>query len=266
MHAAHIDAMDILKMDIQERSFMVGMKRHLAAGRSVNALVYVKGDPPLGVPPLGVSIEGPQYGRAYTLLYYAVGSGWCPAITWLIKNGADVDAGEPRTGMTPLHRATRQHGSRDADAAERLAPVLLLDAGARVDERDLAGRTALHYAVESENEETCKLILSRGASLDLLPNYYFVPGANIQNRRSMATATFLAKVRAAGGWDKYVHEPRAELLALRRELPSLRERGRASPSTVRAHERLFLNTSLPDEAFSHILAFWRTSRDYSRCD
>jgi len=242
-----------------ERTFMNGMKRHLAAGRSVNALVYVKGDPPLGV-----SIEGPQYGRAYTLLYYAVGSGWCPAITWLIKNGADVDAGEPRTGMTPLHRATRQHGdhdARDADAAERLAPVLLLDAGARVDERDLAGMTALHYAVESENEETCKLILSRGASLDLLPNYYFVPEA-ARNRRGKATADFLAEVRAAGGWDKYVHEPRADLLALRQQLPSLRERGRASPSTVRAHERLFLNTSLPDEVFSHILAFWRTSRDY----
>ncbi|KAH8053248.1 spectrin binding protein [Aureococcus anophagefferens] len=78
----------------------------------------------------------------------------------------------------------------------------------------------------------------------------------------MATAAFLAKVRAAGGWDKYVHEPRADLLALRQQLPSLRERGRASPSTVRAHERLFLNTSLPDEVFSHILAFWRTSRDY----
>ena len=83
---------------------------------------------------------------------------------------------------------------------------------------------------------------------------------------SKKTAAFLAEVRAAAGWAKYVAAPRAELLALRHELPSLRERGRASPSTVRAHERLFLNTSLPDEVFSHILAFWRTSRDYSRCD
>ena len=248
MHAAHIDAMDILKMDIQERSFIGGMKRRLAAGRSVNAFID------LNVDRRGVSIRDAHHDN-HTPIESAAERGWCTAIIWLLKKGADVHIRSPCSGIVPLHAAAIRAGPR-------LAVVLLLDAGARVEQRDRQGRTALHYAVETENEETCKLILSRGASLDLLPNYYFVPGANIQNRRSMATATFLAKVRAAGGWDKYVHEPRAELLALRRELPSLRERGRASPSTVRAHERLFLNTSLPDEVFSHILAFWRTSRDY----
>ncbi|KAH8045314.1 hypothetical protein JL720_16729 [Aureococcus anophagefferens] len=37
--------------------------------------------------------------------------------------------------------------------------------------------------------------------------------------------------------------------------------GRAAPSSsVRAHERLFLKT--PDDVFGHVLAFWRSDRDY----
>ena len=47
---------------------------------------------------------------------------------------------------------------------------------------------------------------------------------------------------------------------------TVRERGRASLSTVHAHELLFLNTTLPDEVFSCILAFWRTPRDYDEYD
>ena len=73
----------------------------------------------------------------------------------------------------------------------------------------------------------------------------------------------LRGVRAAGGWAAYVGVPRLELLALRRALPALRESGRASPSSVPAHERLFLRADVPDDVFSHILTFWRTSRDYS---
>ena len=112
--------------------------------------------------------------------------------------------------------------------------------------------------------ELNKLLLSRGASLDLRDSSGLDPEALARQCSHTAIAEFLAEVRAAGGWAKYVAAPRADLLALRHELPSLRERGRASPSTVRAHERLFLNTTLPDDVFGHILAYWRTARDYSR--
>jgi hypothetical protein len=108
----------------------------------------------------------------------------------------------------------------------------------------------------------CQLLLSRGASLDLRDRNGKDPERYARVSYNITTADFLTEVRAAGGWAKYVAAPRAELLALRHELPLLRERGRASPSTVRAHERLFLDTTLPDEVFSHILAFWRTPRDY----
>ena len=73
-------------------------------------------------------------------------------------------------------------------------------------------------------------------------------------------AGFLAAVRAEGGWLSWLNAPRAELLALRHRLPALRERGRAAPlSKVPLHERLFLKT--PDDAFSHVLTFWRSDRD-----
>ena len=67
----------------------------------------------------------------------------------------------------------------------------------------------------------------------------------------------LADVRAAGGWPAYVAAPRAELLELRAELLKLRR----GPSAVRAHERLFLDRSIPDDVVADVLAFWRSDRD-----
>jgi hypothetical protein len=58
----------------------------------------------------------------------------------------------------------------------------------------------------------------------------------------------------------FIEAPRKELLALRQRIPALRDRGRAAPSSsVRVHERLFLDT--PDDVFTSILAFWRSERD-----
>jgi hypothetical protein len=74
---------------------------------------------------------------------------------------------------------------------------------------------------------------------------------------------FLTAVRAAGGWQRYVDAPRRELLALRRELPSLRERGRATPSDDRLYERLFHDARVPDDVFTHVFSYWRTPRDFT---
>ena len=158
--------------------------------------------------------------------------------------------------MTPLHIA--------ATWARRDAAVLLLDAGARVNDCDQHGWTALHFAAGHNHPKMCKLLMSRGASLDARTN-----GGDDPEQKSVAcvgtrartTANLLAAVRAAGGWQPYVDAPRKELLALRQRLPALRDRGRAAPSSsVRAHERLFLKT--PDDVFTSVLAFWRTDRDY----
>ena len=244
-------------MEPRECSFIDEVKVHLAVGRSINVPLVVISDGPVE------KILISPTGQGYTLLYHAANRGWCAAITWLLENGADIHTGWPDWAAPPLHVAATRAGPC-------LAAVLLLDAGARVDERDRSLKTALHEAARTGSQDACKLLLSRGASLDVISADFYVDPEALARRSAvarscsqcLATADFLAEVRAAGGWDKYVHEPRADLLALRQQLPSLRERGRASPSTVRAHERLFLNTSLPDEVFSQILAFWRTSRDY----
>ncbi|KAK7232651.1 spectrin binding protein [Aureococcus anophagefferens] len=106
----------------------------------------------------------------------------------------------------------------------------------------------------------CKLLLSRGASLDARNNDGDDPESQARVYNYTTAADFLAAVRAAGGWLPWLNAPRKELIALRRRLPALRDRGRAAPaSSVRAHERLFLKT--PDDVFSHVLAFWRSDRD-----
>ena len=106
----------------------------------------------------------------------------------------------------------------------------------------------------------CRLLLSRGASLDPRSNSGRDPEACARSRGHTTIADLLAAIRAAGGWLPYVNAPRKELLALRQRLPALRERGRAAPSSsVRAHERLFLD--VPDDVFSHVLKFWPSGRD-----
>ena len=66
------------------------------------------------------------------------------------------------------------------------------------------------------------------------------------------TADFLASVRIAGGWKKYVHEGRVDL----RLLHFLVERGRATPPPELV--QLF---SLPRDVFTVVLACWPSDRD-----
>ena len=129
-----------------------------------------------------------------------------------------------------------------------------------MEDRDEGGWTALHFAAGRRDPTMCRLLVSRGASLDARDNVDLDPEGLARYFYNFTTADFLAAVRAAGGWLPWLNAPRAELLALRRRLPALRERGRAAPSSsVRAHERLFLDT--PDDVFTSILSFWRSDRD-----
>ena len=188
----------------------------------------------------------------YTRLTFAASRGWCSSIKWLLENGADIDAGILGIGFTPLETAVSFN--------QRDAAVLLLDAGARADARKVDGSTALHGVAVSGNLEMCKLLLSRGASLEPRDNSGQDAEALARRLGHMTMVDLLAAVRAAGGWAGYVDAPRKELLALRRQLPSLRERGRAAPSSsVSVHERLFVE--VPDDVFVHAVAFWRGPRD-----
>ena len=248
-----------LEMNARERSFLEEAQRQVDSGRSVDALVavYFEGD--------GVRIE--EYAGGWTRLHQAARKGWCAAITWLLEQRADVHAGWPDVGRTPLHDAAL-YGHLDA-------AVLLLDAGARVDDRDSAGRSPLHWAANHDwaanhgQIDICRLLLSRGASLDVRDNSGDDPEARAQIRGHAATADVLAAVRAAGGWPAYARAPRVQLLMLR----ILCEQGRAvaptdlarlfaSVTERRASLRSARNTaSIPKEVFWHIVKFWRSDRD-----
>ena len=228
-------------MDTREASFLDQNVRFHAAGGDLNALVRVIYDESSGVR-IG---DG-----SLTRLYYAASRNWCSSIACLLEHGADVHC--TSDGKTPLHIA--------AFCGQCDAAVLLLDAGARVDDRTRIGSTALHLAAAHHRSKLCKLLLSRGASLDARDNGGRDPEAYARHYHRTTTADLLAAVRAAGGWLPWLNAPRKELLALRQRLPALRERGRAAPSSsVRAHERLFLET--PDDVFLHALTFWRSDRD-----
>ena len=93
----------------------------------------------------------------------------------------------------------------------------------------------------------CKLLLSRGASLDARTNYGDDPEALARRRGRTATADLLAAVRAAGGWRPYCT---AQFLELRREL---RAPGAVAESSERLYERVFVE--LPNAVFPRVLAF-----------
>ena len=220
----------------REGSFLEEAQRHLASGHGVDAVVrvYNEGD--------GVSIEERATGT--TLLFHAARKGWCSAITWLLKRGADVHAGCPSHGSMPLHGA--------AEHDKRGAAVLLLDADVRVDDRDRWGSTALHFAAYWKRTDMCKLLLSRGASLDARRNNGYDPEARARRRGRTATgrtatADLLAAVRAAGGWRPYCD---AQFLELRRELLAP---GAVAKSSERLYERVFVE--LPNAVFPRVLAF-----------
>ena len=154
-------------------------------------------------------------------------------------------------GSTPLHIAAYK-GRYDA-------AVLLLDAGADVTARARNSNTALHQAASNAlSIRMCKLLLSRGASLDAHDSKGRDPEAYARVLNRSNNAALFADVRAAGGWSAYVAAPRNQLLALRRELPT---RFRTAPCRERAQARLFLDPRIPDDVFKHVLTFWRSARD-----
>ena len=119
----------------------------------------------------------------------------------------------------------------------------------------------------------CKLLLSRGASLDARNDYGEDPEASARRYGGRpAVVDVLAAVRAAGGWAAYVAAPRVQLLMLR----ILCEQGRAVaptdllarlfPPACETERRASLRSArhtpaLPKELFWHIVQFWRSDRD-----
>ena len=191
-------------------------------------------------------------------------------VSLLLARGADANAAEDDDGggYTPLHYAENVELS-----------AMLLDAGANIDaragEENFCCTPLMTHAHEGhdKNYELVRLLVSRGADLWLTESWTLARDAEALARESTSpkVADFLADVRAAGSWFRYVRAPRVELLVLRFAVA----RGRATPPPVRLRtlspetvifERLFGASAedpraLPLEVFWLVLAFWRTDRD-----
>jgi len=207
------------------------------------------------------------YGQG--LLYLAAFHGQRDVVRILLARGASVGASNGTDGATALHGAA-VHGCCDV-------AVLLLDAGARIDARDACGNTPLLRAALDDRRDMLRLLLARGAVLD-------VCGAHGRDAEAFAyryghheTALYLTEIRLAGGWRRYVRAPRERLVMLRilveqgraetrddllvRLFPAGRRRRRVLKRPREAY-RAQEGGRLPHGIFVHITGYWRSSRDY----
>lgn len=168
----------------------------------------------------------------------------------LLDAGAPVDAKQGNSLETPFMIAAKR-GFTSPDVLK-----LLLKHGADINAVDNQGHTAEDHA-----RATCAQairITSRWTT-----HQGEVDHVTHRNVRAPGVAegalALLRDVRAAGGWKRYVAEPRKQLLVLRK----LVERGRARPPRSRQAKAPagLLGRDLPDVLFWKVLASWKTPRD-----
>ncbi|MBI5037011.1 ankyrin repeat domain-containing protein [Candidatus Micrarchaeota archaeon] len=98
------------------------------------------------------------YSRGMTALHEAARNGNTAEVKKLLTEGADIEA-KDIFGFTPLFwAAIKTLGENHAQTVQ-----LLLKSGASTEIKSERGRTPLHEAAESGNEEAAKLLLKHGA-------------------------------------------------------------------------------------------------------
>jgi ankyrin repeat protein len=90
-----------------------------------------------------------------TPLHHAARFAHRDVVVWLLENGANVNA-EGYNGFTPLHLTE-----------QREIAQILIKAGARLDQKDGWGKTALQYAIQTRKQEIVDVILESGSKLNL---------------------------------------------------------------------------------------------------
>ena len=101
-------------------------------------------------------------------MMYAAEEGFYKCVKLLVKAGADVNDITTES-MTPLMFACKSLSNKDRDETGLVdydeCVRLLVLAGANVICADKTGKTALHYASQSENKESFRLLLDAGAGV-----------------------------------------------------------------------------------------------------
>ena len=197
-----------------------------------------------------------------------------PIIRYLGSQGADMNKASPAIVAPIILSIHAGDFPEDMNA--------LIDCGADVNtcEDGMEGMSILmqcaSYPAE-DRTQIARLLVRRGADVFLRDdnghdaesharrlssrNMLYNPDAT-RRRQYAALASFLADVKRAGSYRRYLKEPRVELARLR----LLCARGRATPLADPALARLFgapdeSTRAVPKEVFWHVLAYWRSSRD-----
>ena len=208
-------------------------------------------------------------------------------IKLLLANGADPGC-EDDDGFTPLFFCAYPE---EIDA--------LLDGGADIDHKIpgalvTAVMWEIHVVLKSRSGwadnlvETARGLIRRGADLSVIDRRgndaeRLLRSEDFQGNRNMmlALADFIADVKRAGGWRRYLKEPRIELVRLRslslRGRATLRRATRQAVAPRSVLQRLFgapptrtpaasnksarVASPVPREVFWHIFSYWKSARD-----
>ncbi|XP_026468906.1 26S proteasome non-ATPase regulatory subunit 10-like [Ctenocephalides felis] len=100
-----------------------------------------------------------QNNQGHSALQYASSKGWPEIVDMLLQNGADVNITDNQ-GATPLHRAASQ-------GKTAIVRLLLANTSIKLDLTDISGNTPLHLACEEDRQEEAKLLVLKGANLEL---------------------------------------------------------------------------------------------------
>ncbi|ORY17714.1 ankyrin, partial [Neocallimastix californiae] len=98
-----------------------------------------------------------------TALMYACLRGNYDIVKCLVDHQADVRIKSKYNG-TALNYAVQ--GSND-----KIVEFLLLEAGAKIDEKDYQGYTGLLWACENENHEMIRFLIGKGANIHICNDY-----------------------------------------------------------------------------------------------
>ncbi|KAJ3542660.1 hypothetical protein NM208_g1950 [Fusarium decemcellulare] len=111
----------------------------------------------------GARVNEPDQELGFSPLRWAIMYNHTEIVHLLINHGADLNA-KAKDGTTPLLAAVKERKKRDKNKS---IAWMLLEYGARPDERDRNGGTALHHAILNSDRSMAWLLISNKASVDI---------------------------------------------------------------------------------------------------